>query len=76
MIHVCTPNTGQPVLGVLLYEIQAQVNVCVEVYRQGQWAETPEGIRAENFHKMICVWFRIEESCGPDALRDKSRGIT
>ena len=35
----------------------------VEMYRKGKWAETPDGIQKENFHKMIQGWSRIEESC-------------
>ena len=45
--------------------------MCVEMYREGKWPETPEGIQEGNFHKIIRKWFRIEESCGPDALRHK-----
>ena len=44
---------------------------CVEMYREGKWPETPEGIQERNFHEIIRKWFRIEESCGPDALRHK-----
>ena len=45
--------------------------MCVEMYREGKWPETPEGIQERNFHGIIRKWFRIEESCGPDALRHK-----
>ena len=45
----------------------------VELYRQGLWPDTPDGINTKNFHDMICSWVRIEESCGPDALRHKSQ---
>ena len=45
----------------------------VEMYRKGKWAETPDGIQKENFHKMIQGWSRIEESCGPDALQHKNQ---
>lgn len=45
----------------------------VELYRQGQWPDTPEDINTEDFHKTIRRWARIEESCGPDALRHKGR---
>ena len=47
--------------------------MCVEMYRKGKWAETPDGIQKENFHKMIQGWSRIEESCGPDALQHKNQ---
>ena len=39
------------------------------MYRQGLWPDTPDGINTENFHKTIRKWVRIEEACGPDALR-------
>ena len=45
----------------------------VEMYRQGRWPETPEGIQENNFHQTIRGWFRIEESCGPEALRHKGQ---
>ena len=46
---------------------------CVEMYREGKWPETPDGIQKENFHKMIRGWTRMEESCGPEALRHKNQ---
>ena len=46
---------------------------CVETYREGKWPETPDGIQERNFHDMVRKWFRIEESCGPDALRHKNQ---
>ena len=45
---------------------------CVEMYRQGMYPETPEGIGTKKFHGKIREWVRIEESCGPDALRHKN----
>ena len=45
---------------------------CVALYRQGCWPETPDGIKnVENFRKMIRSWVRLEDACGPDALRHK-----
>ena len=46
--------------------------MCVEMYRKGKWAETPDSIQKENFHKMIRGWSRIEESCGSEALQHKN----
>jgi transposase-like protein len=43
----------------------------VELYYQGQWPDTPDGLNTEDFRKTIRRWVRIEESCGPDALRRK-----
>ena len=45
----------------------------VELYRQGLWPDTPDGLKTKDFRKMIRSWVRIEESCGPDALRQKSQ---
>ena len=42
---------------------------CIELYRQGIWPKTPEGIITTNFRKMIRYWVRIEEQNGPDALK-------
>lgn len=41
---------------------------CVELYRQGKWPETPEGIKEHNFRSMIGRWVRIENSNGSDAF--------
>jgi len=43
----------------------------VDLYRQGLWPDTPDGISTKNFRNTIRGWVRIEESCGPDALRHK-----
>ncbi|MGI6177975.1 MAG: transposase [Eubacterium sp.] len=45
---------------------------CVEMYRDGVYTETPDGIKTENFRKTVREWFRIEEACGPEALKHKS----
>lgn len=38
---------------------------CIEMYRQGIWPETPDGIKnPQDFHKMIRRWKRIEEHQG------------
>lgn len=46
---------------------------CVELYRQGKWAETPNGISEGEFHQSIRRWFRVEEACGPEALKHKNQ---
>ena len=43
----------------------------VDLYHQGLWPDTPDGISTKNFRNTIRAWVRIEESCGPDALRHK-----
>lgn len=42
---------------------------CVELYRSGQWPETPEGIGQKNFRKRIVSWAKIVEIHGIDALK-------
>ena len=44
---------------------------CIEMYRQGKWPESPQGIKEDRFHREIREWVRIEESCGAEALRHK-----
>ena len=47
---------------------------CVELYRQGEWAETPDDIKNEKyFRDMIRKWVRTENACGPEALRHKNQ---
>ena len=46
---------------------------CVELYRNGQWPDTPEGIKESNFKLKVRRWVRIEDECGPEALRHKSQ---
>ena len=46
---------------------------CVELYRQGIWAETPDGISDVRFRKAIRDWVRLEEENGPEALRHRSK---
>ena len=42
---------------------------CVELYYRGEYPDTPDGIGSIRFHRLVREWVRIEESCGPDALR-------
>ncbi len=44
---------------------------CVELYQQGKWPDTPEGVKTENFRKMIRRWDRILYHKGPQALRHR-----
>ena len=47
---------------------------CVELYRNGRWPETPDGIKdPENFRKMIRRWTRMEDANGPDVLKHKGQ---
>ena len=45
---------------------------CVELFRQGKWPETPEGIKQHNFRTMIKRWVRAEDAQGPEVLKHKN----
>lgn len=42
---------------------------CVQLYREGKWPKTPEGIKEKNFHDLIRTWFALEELHGPEILK-------
>ncbi len=44
---------------------------CVEMYYQGKYPDTPEGIGTKRFHEKIREWVRVAEACGLDALDHK-----
>ena len=47
---------------------------CVELYREGKWPETPDGIKdLEHFHGKIREWVRMEDANGPEVLKHKSQ---
>ena len=48
---------------------------CVELYREGRYPDTPEGITARRFHKQIREWVRIEDANGPEALKHQEHQI-
>lgn len=52
------------------YEYKKQ---CVELYRQGKWPETPEGVSTDRFHHAVVEWHRLEKACGPEVLQHKKQ---
>ena len=52
------------------YEYKKQ---CIEMYRQGKWPETPDGVKKKRFRDTIRIWARIEKACGAEALRHKNQ---
>ena len=44
---------------------------CVEMYRSGQWPETPSGIKQDNFRIMIRKWVRLADANGLEVLKHK-----
>ena len=47
--------------------------MCVEMYREGNYPETPEGISTWRFHKTIRQWVRLEDAQGSEVLQHKIR---
>lgn len=45
---------------------------CIELYRQGIWPETPEGIKKANFRNTIRRWVRMEDAVNPDVFKRKN----
>ena len=41
----------------------------VELYRNGRWPDTPEGINQKNFRKRVKTWAKLADLHGIDALR-------
>ena len=46
---------------------------CVDLYQQGEWPKTPDGLNQKRFRNKIREWARIEEAQGPEALRHKAQ---
>jgi transposase-like protein len=44
---------------------------CVEMYREGKYPETPDGISEWRFHKTIRQWVRLQDAHGPEVLQHK-----
>ena len=69
---ICTLFTGRTSKeGIFMRYSYEYKRKCVEMYRQGLYPETPEGVSLRVFHDRIRNWVRIEDACGPDALRHK-----
>ena len=47
--------------------------MCVDLYRQGKWADVPAGIKEKTFHDKIRLWVRQEDTCGPESLQPKKQ---
>ena len=45
---------------------------CVELYREGKWPETPEGVSDKSFRDKVRLWVRTEDSRGSEALKHKN----
>ncbi len=50
------------------YSYEFKIN-CIELYRHGEWPETPSGVKPKNFHDKVREWDRMEQARGPKALK-------
>ena len=46
---------------------------CIEMYYQGKYPETPDGISATHFHDLIREWVRISERSSLNAVQHKAQ---
>lgn len=68
------PQYWTPSIGGLFMKYSYEYKLmCVDLYRQGKWADTPAGVKEKTFHDMIRIWARQEEACGPEALQHKNQ---
>ena len=44
---------------------------CVEMYRQGQWPDTPNDLSQRYFRHLIKEWVKMEDANGPKCLNIK-----
>lgn len=63
-----TPSRG----GIIMRYTYEYKRKCVELYREGKWPETPEGVSNKFFRDKVRLWVRAEDSRGPEALKHKN----
>ena len=71
---ICTlftgPSSKEGIFMHYSYEYKCE---CVELYRQGEWPETPKEFKkVKDFRTMIRRWVRIADSNGLEALQHKN----
>lgn len=66
---ICTLFTGQTSKeGIFMrYSFEFKM-MCVELYKQGKWPETPSGVKPHTFHTKINYWSRLVDEHGPQIL--------
>ena len=47
--------------------------MCVDLYRQGKWPDTPSGVKEKSFHDTVRMWVRQEEKSGAESLQHKKQ---
>lgn len=70
---ICTLFTGQTGKEGIFVKYSFEFKLkCVEMYRKGQWYETPSWISTEKFRQSIRKWARLEDIFGIEALKHSS----
>ena len=64
-----TPSIG----GIFMRYSYEYKLMCVNLYREGKWPETPSGIKERKFRDMIRMWVRQEDALGPNSLQHKNQ---
>ena len=73
-ILICTLFTGLTSKeGIFMRYSYEYKRKCVELYKQGVYPQTPEGISEKSFKTTVRKWFRMENAQGPDALKHKGQ---
>ena len=47
--------------------------MCVDMYRQGKWPDTPVGVKEKTFHDMVRIWDKQEAACGSEGLQCRNQ---
>ena len=47
--------------------------MCVDLYRQGKWPDTPSGVKEKTFHDMVRIWAKQEAACGTESLQHRNQ---
>lgn len=68
------PQYWTPSIGGIFVKYSYEYKIqCVEMYRQGKWADTPDGITEERFHKTVREWSQRAQSSGMESLKHKNQ---
>ena len=71
---ICTLFTGQNSKeGIFMrysYEFKKE---CVELFKQGKWMETPQGVKQETFKHKIKYWAQLVDFHGEEILKHKEQ---
>ena len=47
--------------------------MCVDMYREGKWPDTPAGVKEKTFHDMVRIWVKQEAVCGTEGLQHRNQ---